>query len=56
MNEYGPFDTADVNMFSSKARTIIKDINQRNKIAILEGGSRFYLKNLFEGNVDKFKD
>jgi tRNA A37 N6-isopentenylltransferase MiaA len=56
MNEFGPFDQADANLFSTKARAIIKDINQRGKVAIVEGGSLFYLKHLFEGSVNIFND
>jgi tRNA A37 N6-isopentenylltransferase MiaA len=56
MNEYGPFENADVNLYSKKARALIKDINSRNKIAIVEGGSLFYLKSLFEGKVNRYHD
>ena len=56
MNEWGPFDPVDSNLFSKRARSIIKDINSRNKVAIVEGGSAQYINFLFDGNVDSLPD
>ena len=56
MNEYGPFDKVDINLYAKQARHLIKDINSRNKIAIVEGGSQFYLRSLFEGKINKYHD
>ena len=52
LNKFGPFEPMDANLFASKARETILDIHARRKVAIVEGGSTFYLKHLFEGQVD----
>lgn len=42
----------NANTFAKDARRLIKEIHARGKIPILEGGSTFYIKHLFEGNLN----
>ena len=53
---YSPLEPVHANRYAKTARKLIRQINDRNKVAIVEGGSTFYLRMLLEQNVDQYAD
>jgi tRNA A37 N6-isopentenylltransferase MiaA len=56
MNTYDPINPISANVYANDARAKIKDILRRNKTPIIEGGSPFYIHQIFNPNLTNFHD
>jgi len=56
MNKFDPLNPISSTVYAHEARKIIKDIISRSKTPILEGGSPFYLNQIFNPNLSNFND
>ena len=56
MNHYDPIHPISATVYANEAREKIKDILARNKIPIIEGGSPFYIQQIFNPNLTNFND
>lgn len=52
IDHYSDSRSMNANKFAKDARSVINDIHKRGKVPILEGGSTFYIKHLFEANLN----
>ena len=56
MNHYDPINPISASFYANEARSKIKDILARNKTPIIEGGSPFYIQQIFNPNLTNFND
>jgi len=56
MNHYDPINPISASFYANEARAKIKDILARNKTPIIEGGSPFYIHQIFNPNLTNFND
>jgi tRNA A37 N6-isopentenylltransferase MiaA len=56
MNHYDPMQPITAQQYAIDARKIIKDILNRNKTPIIEGGSPFYINQIFNPQLTNFSD
>eukprot|EP00347_Sterkiella_histriomuscorum_P002465 403368043 len=56
VGKYDPMNPITASQYAIQARKIIKDILSRNKTPILEGGSPFYIQQIFNPNLTNFQD
>ena len=53
---YDPLNPVSSTVYAHEARKVIKDILSRNKTPVLEGGSPFYLQQIFNPNLTNLND
>jgi tRNA A37 N6-isopentenylltransferase MiaA len=56
MNHYDPINPISSTLYANDARAKIKDILSRNKTPVIEGGSPFYIHQIFNPNLTNFND
>ena len=56
MNRYNPLSPISSSIYAHDARKIIKDILSRNKTPVIEGGSPFYIHQIFNPNLSNYND
>jgi tRNA A37 N6-isopentenylltransferase MiaA len=56
MSHYDPINPVSATIYANDARAKIKDILSRNKTPIIEGGSPFYIHQIFNPNLTNFND
>ena len=56
MNHFDPINPISATVYANQARAKIKDILSRNKTPIIEGGSPFYIHQIFNPNLTNFND
>lgn len=56
IGKYDPLNPISASKYAHEARILIKDILARNKTPILEGGSPFYIQQIFNPNLTNFND
>lgn len=55
-NKFDPLNPLSSTAYAHEARKVIKDIIASNKTPILEGGSPFYVNQIFNPNLTSFND
>ena len=56
MNKYDALNPISSSIYAQDARVIIKDILSRNKTPVIEGGSPFYISQIFNPNLTSYND
>jgi|LauGreDrversion4_2_1035121.scaffolds.fasta_scaffold298114_1 tRNA A37 N6-isopentenylltransferase MiaA len=56
MDHYDPMLPISAQAYALDARNVIKDILKRNKTPIIEGGSPFYINQIFNPQLTNFND
>ena len=56
MNKYDALNPISSSIYAQDARMIIKDILSRNKTPVIEGGSPFYISQIFNPNLTSYND
>jgi tRNA A37 N6-isopentenylltransferase MiaA len=56
IGKYDPLNPVSSSIYAKEARECIKDILNRNKTPVLEGGSPFYISQIFNPNLSNFND
>lgn len=56
VNKYDPLNPISSSIYAHDARMAIKDILARNKVPVIEGGSQFYMHQIFNANLTNYND
>jgi tRNA A37 N6-isopentenylltransferase MiaA len=56
MNKFDPLNPISSTIYAHEARKVIREILERNKTPVLEGGSPFYLTQIFNPNLSNYND
>jgi tRNA A37 N6-isopentenylltransferase MiaA len=56
INHFDPINPISATVYANEARSKIKDILSRNKTPIVEGGSPFYIHQIFNPNLTNYND
>jgi hypothetical protein len=56
VGKYDPLCPVSSTVYAHEARRVIKDVLRRNKTPILEGGSPFYIKQVFNPSLTNISD
>ena len=56
ISHFDPLNPVSSTMYAHEARKVLKDILNRNKTPILEGGSPFYIQQIFNPQLTNYND
>ena len=56
LNKYNAITPVPATTYAHDARAVIKDILARNKTPVIEGGSPFYINQIFNPHLSNFND